>query len=85
MYCFQFVLDWERELEITLSVEEERFPDLFSAFHNWREAAIASWWEREDAWGERSIFNEISNDELMPTELNIGFKKRQIHANSPNP
>ena len=42
MYCFQFVLDWERELEITLSVEEERFPDLFSAFHNWREAAIAS-------------------------------------------
>ena len=32
-------------------------------------------WEEEDLHGARTLFNEISNDDLMPNELDHGFRK----------
>ena len=35
-------------------------------------------WEEEDLHGARTLFNEISNDDLMPNELDHGFRKGKL-------
>ena len=67
--------DWADEIGNEPSEEEERFSSLFCVLHEWRGVAIESKWTREDENGERSTLNQVCNDDLLETELDIGFKK----------
>ena len=67
--------DWADEIGIEPSEEEERFSSLFCVFQEWRGVAIESKWKREDENGERSTLNQVCNDDLLETELDIGLKK----------
>ena len=67
--------DWAAEIGIEPSEEEERFSSLFCVFQEWRGVAIESKWTREDENGERSTLNQVCNDDLLETELDIGLKR----------
>ena len=66
---------WADEIGIEPSEEEERFSSLFCVFQEWRGDAIECKWKREDENGERSTLNQVCNDDLLETELDIGLKR----------